>query len=35
MLVEVWIVAQSKDPAIRENKYLISKKKLKGHKVYS
>ena len=30
-----WIVAQRKDPAIREIKYLISKNKLEGHKVYS
>ena len=34
-LVEDWIVAQSKDPVIREVKYIISKKKLKGCKVYS
>ena len=35
MLAEDWIVAQSKDPAIREIKYPISKNKLKGNKVYS
>ena len=35
MLVEDWVVGQSKDPAIREIKQLISKNKLKGHKVYS
>ena len=35
MSLEDWIVAQSKDPAIREIKYLISKNKLKGCKVYS
>ena len=32
--VEEWIVAQSKDPMIREINYLISKNKLKGCKVY-
>ena len=35
MLVEDWVVAQSKDPAKMEIKYLINNKKLKGHKVYS
>ena len=35
MSAEDWIVAQSKNPAIREIKYLISKNKLKGHKLYS
>ena len=35
MLVKDWIVVQCKDPAIRELKYLIDKKKLKGGKVYS
>ena len=35
MPVEDLIVAQSKDPGIRETKCLISKSKLKGHKVYS
>ena len=35
MLVEDWVVAQSKDPVIREIKYLISKSKLRGHTVYS
>ena len=34
MLVEDWVVAQSKDVVIREIKYLISKNKLKGCKVY-
>ena len=33
MLVEDWIIAQSKDPVIREIKCLISKNNLKGHKV--
>ena len=35
MSVADWAGAQSKDPAIREIKYLINNKKLKGHKVYS
>ena len=35
MLVEDWVVAQSKDPAVREIKYLINNKKLKGHIVSS
>ena len=35
MPVEDWIVAQSKDLVIREIKYLISKNKLKGCRVYS
>ena len=30
-----WVMAQSKDPAIREIKYLINNKKLKGQKVFS
>ena len=34
MLVKDWIIAQSKVPAIREIKYLINNKKLKGQKVY-
>ena len=35
MSVEDLAVAQSKDPAIREIKYLINNNKLKGCKVYS
>ena len=35
MMVKDWIITQSKDPAIREIKYLINNKKLKGWKVYS
>ena len=35
MLVKDWVVAQSKDAAIREIKYLINNKKLKGCKVSS
>ena len=35
MSVEDWVVVQSKDPAIREIKYLINTNKLKGCKVYS
>ena len=35
MSLEDLIIAQSKDPAIKEIKYLISKNKLKGCKVYS
>ena len=35
MLVKDWVVAQSKDCVIREIKYLINNKKLKGHNVYS
>ena len=34
MLVKDWIISQNKDPAIREIKYLISNKRLKGRKVY-
>ena len=34
MLLEDWIIAQSKDTVIRTIKYLVSKKKLKGHMVY-
>ena len=34
MSLEVWIIAQSQEPAIREIKYLISKNKLKEHKMY-
>ena len=34
MLVKDWVIAQSKDPAIREIKHLINNKKLKGWKVY-
>ena len=34
MSVKDWVIVQSKDPAIREIKYLINKKKLKGQKVY-
>ena len=34
MLVEDWVVALSKDPTIREIKYLMNNNKmLKGHKV--
>ena len=33
MLVKDWVVAWHKDPAIREIKYLINNKKLKGCKV--
>ena len=35
MLVKDWIIAQSKNPSIREIKYLINNKKLKWQKVYS
>ena len=35
MSLENWIVAQSKDPMIREIKYFMSKNKVKGSKVYS
>ena len=35
MSLEDWIIAQSKDSVIREIRYLISKNKLKGNKVYS
>ena len=35
ILVEDWVVDQSKDPTIRESKYLINIYKLKGLKVYS
>ena len=35
MSVEHWIITQSKDPAIREIRYLINNKTLKGRKVYS
>ena len=35
MSVKDWGVAQSKDAAKRENKYLINNKKLKEWKVYS
>ena len=35
MLEKDWVIGQSKDPEIREIKYFISNKKLKGHKVYS
>ena len=35
LLVEDWIVAQSKNPAIREIKYLINTNKLKGCKAYT
>ena len=35
MSVKDWVVAQSKDLAIREIKYLINDKKLKGWNVYS
>ena len=35
MSVEVWLVAKSKDPVIREIKYLISRNRLRGCKVYS
>ena len=34
MLLKDWIVAQSQDPVIREIKYLISKNKQRGCKVY-
>ena len=34
MLLKDWITAQCQDPVIREIKYLLSKKKLKGCKVY-
>ena len=33
MLVEDWVVAKIKDPAIRQIKYLINNNKLKGHKM--
>ena len=35
MSVKDWVIAQNKDPAIREIKYLINNKRLKGRKVYS
>ena len=35
MMVKDWIITQSKDPAIREIKYLINNKKLRGQRVYS
>ena len=35
MSLEDWIMAQSEEPVIREIKYLISKNKLRGHKLYS
>ena len=35
MPVKDWVITQSKYPAIREIKYLINNKKLKGWKVYS
>ena len=35
MSVEDWVIAQSKDPVVREIKYLINNNKLKGHKVFS
>ena len=35
MLVKDWMVAMSKDPTIREIKYIINYKKLRGQKVYS
>ena len=35
ILVADWVVVKSKDTVIREIKYLISKTKLKGHRVYS
>ena len=34
MLVKDWIITQSKDPSIREIKYLNNNKELKGWKVY-
>ena len=34
MSVEDWVVALSKDPVIRDSKYLINNSKLKGCKVY-
>ena len=34
VLVKDWIVTQGKDSAIREIKYLIHNKKLKGGKLY-
>ena len=34
MSLNDWIIVQSQDPEIREIKYLMSKNKLKGHKVY-
>ena len=34
MLLEDWTIAQSKDPVIREIRYLIRKNKLKGCKVH-
>ena len=33
-LLEDWIITQSQEPVIREIKYLLSKNKLKGCKVY-
>ena len=30
-----WIITQNKDPEIREIKYLINNKRLKGRKIYS
>ena len=35
MLLEEWIITQSKDPVIREIRYLVSTNKLEGCKVYS
>ena len=35
MLVKEWAIAQSKEPAIGEIKYIIHNKKLKGWEVYS
>ena len=35
MLVEDWVVVQSKDPVRRQMKYLININKLKGCTVYS
>ena len=34
MLLKDWIILQGQDSEIREIKYLISKNKLKGQKVY-
>ena len=34
MSVKDWIIIQGKDPAIKEIKYLIKNKRLKGRKVY-
>ena len=35
MLAKYWVITQNKEPAIREIKYLINSKWLKGRKVYS